>query len=136
MKSYPSAGSPEFWVACGGRTVNWKCTQAIRDLTAVQKNYWRFVMSEWLTDTELTGCSAFMLADPKAPLDEAKRAMRVGLPILVPEENAAARKLCVKAKCGLYFSSHLEAEAMLIHLAHDPLLCKKLGANALRASGD
>jgi len=135
MMSFPSAGQPEFWVACDGKSVHWKCTRAIRDLTAVRNNYWRFVMCEWLTDTELTECSAFWLADPKASLNGARRAMRVGLPILVPEEHTAARQLCVESRCGLYFTSHLEAEAMLIHLAQNPLLCKRLGANAILAAG-
>jgi glycosyltransferase involved in cell wall biosynthesis len=92
----------------------------------------RVVMADWLEPDELQRATLLWVVDADAELNAAVVGLEHGLPLLVPEENAVLRTLCVQGKCGLYYRDAAEAIACLEYLHEQESTKRAMGENGAR----
>jgi hypothetical protein len=90
------------------------------------------VMADWLEPDELQRATLLWVVDADAELNAAVVGLEHGLPLLVPEENAVLRTLCVQGKCGLYYRDAAEAIACLEYLHEQESTKRAMGENGAR----
>lgn len=122
--------APEHLIVCAGARVDRKCATAMESFLAAQSyDVYRFVMSDWLYEDQLRLASLVWVVDDTARLGVIDFALTNQIPILVPENNAALKNVCVAAKCGLYYLGDADAKACLEFLLTNDGIRKRMGAN-------
>jgi hypothetical protein len=86
-------------------------------------------MADWIGDAELARARVLWVVDRSAGLAHVLRALRRGVPLLVPQDAPELRELCVAAGCGLFYRDPAEAIRCLEHLVADGATRRALGEN-------
>jgi glycosyltransferase involved in cell wall biosynthesis len=128
-----SHDSDPILVACIGQTFDPGCAGVIEELAPEFRGHLRFVMEEWLQDTELSRVSLIWVVDAEATLGKIARSLVYHLPLLVPEQNSEMLDLCRTYECGLYYDNAEEARECLLELIGDAGLCSRLRKNTVSA---
>jgi len=107
----------EMIVACRGHQVNHQCIQAMRSiLNKSQQIPLRFLLFDWLREDQLLSAKLLWIVDRNTDINDAAIALTNKLSLLVPEDTAKLKNLCIKGNCGLYYKDAIEAEACLEYL--------------------
>jgi hypothetical protein len=121
-------------IACFGRHIGDLCTNTVPQIVRGSGLNLQFVLSDWLTEDQLSKAALFWVQDASTQLEDVQIAMKAGIPLLVPEESEVLRQVCLEGNCGLFYRSHDEAIASVIYLFQHPLTRAALGSNARRHS--
>ena len=87
--------------------------------------------SEWLSDELIQKAQVLWVVDKAVGVEEIVVGLRNRLPLLVPEDNAELKDLCVYGKCGLYSRDPFETVECLKCLTQNEPLRQIMGQNGL-----
>ena len=119
---------PTPMIACAGMRFEPK----VAEILASAIRHARVVMVDWLEPDELQRAALLWVLDSDAELNAAVVGLKHGLPLLVPEENATLRRLCVQGECGLYYRDAAEAIACLEYLEEHESTRRAMGEKGAR----
>jgi hypothetical protein len=122
---------PTPWIiACTGTRVDPKCARVIANFGHNGENAgYYFVMKEWLSEDRFRRSLLLWVVDSSTPCDDIDPALRYAIPLLVPEESAGLKQLCVRAKCGIWYRDEVDARLCLEYLLKAQAIREQLGAN-------
>lgn len=110
-------------IICAGGHIGSECVQVMSGFP------YRFVMSEWLSEDQFRLAALLWIVDGSAPWDAVYSALSHGIPMLVPEDNAAMQQLCRDANCGIWYRNGMDVQRCLESLLGDNAMREQLGAN-------
>lgn len=104
-------------IICVGKHVDTVCNDAIQLVKSyVDLKQTRFVMAEWLTETQLRQASIAWVIDNTLTSSDMVKLFNRELALLVHQENTKLMVKCVKNNCGLYYCDADEAAACIAYL--------------------
>ena len=107
----------EMIIACVGHQVNPQCIQAMRSFSNDnQKVRLRFLFTDWLQEDQLSSAKILWVLDRAIDIKDVAIGLRNRLPLLIPEDNASLKELCIRGNCGLYYKDALDAVACIEYL--------------------
>jgi hypothetical protein len=112
-------------IACAGIHMNSECARVM----AESGDEYRFVMREWLSEDQLRLAALLWIVDDSAPWSDVRFALTHRIPLLVPENNAPMKQICMNANCGIWYRDEAGARLCLESLLADDALRKRMGAN-------
>ncbi|HZP41888.1 MAG TPA: glycosyltransferase family 4 protein, partial [Candidatus Binatia bacterium] len=118
--------------ACAGRRIDVACGWAMNALARQGDPRWRFVLADWLDDDALRDALALWVVDRGAGVETVVRGLRLGVPLVVPEEAPELSALATDERCGLTYRDAFEAVRCLEALAEDAAARHALGARGRR----
>lgn len=122
-------------IVCTGIRMNPECARAIAELgPGWQANNRQFVMSEWLAPDQFRRAALLWIVDDSAPWGDVRFALSHRIPLLVPENNALMKQVCVSANCGLWYRDEVGVRLCLDLLLANDTVREDLGENG-RAYG-
>lgn len=117
-------------IVCTGIRMNPECARVIADLgNAGRGKNEQFVISEWLSEDQFRRAVLLWIVDDSAPWGDVRFALGHRIPLLVPENNAPMKQVCVSANCGVWYRDEIDARECLEFLLADDSLRERLGAN-------
>ncbi|OKH31812.1 glycosyl transferase group 1 [Calothrix sp. HK-06] len=122
-------------ILCCGESVLEKSFSTIAKFEeSVHSSSYKFLMSDWVTLKEWEQAELLWIVDDKGNEQDILNALKLGLAILVPQQNQKLVELCRIGQCGLFYADEIEAEVCLEYFINEPLILKTLGQNAKRFS--
>ena len=106
---------PDFLVACAGDRVDSRCADAMgRVASVIPYVSLRFVDSSWLGPSEFEMATFCWVVDADLSVDRVYKALRVGLPLLLPGERKDLKALCEDVGCGYSYETAGEAAERIV----------------------
>jgi glycosyltransferase involved in cell wall biosynthesis len=123
----------ETLVACIGHNISPMCAKAMRSiLNNKLKNQFRFLPIEWLQKDQVPLAKLLWIVGDDINAKDVTEELKNKIPIIVPENNAKLKALCIEWNCGLYYRDDIEAEACLEYLAENEAIRDALGRHGFK----
>jgi glycosyltransferase involved in cell wall biosynthesis len=129
----PSPGEAARVFACAGRRIDVDCGWVMNALARQGDPRWRFVLLDWLDDEALRDARALWVVDRGAGLECVLRGLRMGVPLLVPEQAAQLNAAVTHGRFGVTYRDAFEAIRWLRVLAEDATFRQAVGGRGHRA---